>query len=807
MELFLQDLKLALRNLRRAPGFTAVTVLTLALGIGANTAVFSLVRGLLLRPMPFPGGERLVQVWQTEPDNPTRPVAPANFLDWRRDGRSFEGLAAYTLRRRNLLVREAEQVEVASVSGSFLRVLGVSPALGRDFSEEDRPEAVLTHGLWQSSFGGDPGVLGRTLQLDESAYEIVGVLPPGPAFPELARVFTRAPREIPEVGVPIEVDVTKLRDARYLAVVGRLASGANLVSARAEMAAISARLEKDFPEENAQTGAHVEPLRESLVGTSRPTLVLMTGAVGFLLLIACVNVASLLLARALRRRREVAVRIALGAGRRRLVAQMLAEGLVLAALSGGLGLALALAATPLLQGALPGDLPAFGAPRLDLPVLAFTLGVACAAALLFSLAPALQSGVDPAEALHGARSATAGPRQHRVHGALVAVEVALAVVLVAGAGLLLKTLWRLDQAKTGVDARAVLTARVSLPGARSIPEDRRRQFYADVVDRLALLPGVEAAGAIQTLPFAGRGISAGMRVEGRTFTAQESVDTCWRAVTPGYFKSVGIPVLKGRGFDARDGFGAPPVALVNARLAERLWPGGDPIGQHVGTGMDGGEGEAKVTVIGIVGDATQEGLALGVRPEMYRPVAQQSRFAAEAMSVALRVNAAEGPSLAALREAVRAVNPQAPVMDLKRLEELRRATTSRQRGAGAALGLFGALALLLAAVGLYGVLAFVVGERAREFGVRLALGARPADILGHVLGRGMTLVGLGLASGLVAALALGRLVSGLLFEMAPYDAPTLASVVLVLSVVALAASYLPARRASRVDPSIALRQD
>jgi predicted permease len=532
----------------------------------------------------------------------------------------------------------------------------------------------------------------------------------------------------------------------------------------------------------------------------------MSGAVGLILLIAAANVASLLLARCLRRGRELAIRSALGAGRRRLLAQLLAEGLVLAAAGGTLGVALASFASPLLRAALPGDVPAFSQAQVDLAVLAFTLAVSLGTALFFSLVPAWQLETDPAKALQGARGSTSGPRQHRLQGLLVASQVALAVVLVTGAGLLLRTLWRLETAASGMEASEVITLRVSLPAARSLPEAQRKAFFAAAVERIGALPGVRSAGAAQTLPFAGRGISAGLRVEGRTFDASEIVDTCWRTVTPGYFRTLGIPLLQGRGFEPGDGGEAPPVALINQRLAEALWPGADPIGQRIGTGMDGDD-SALATVVGVVGDAPQEGVAAEVRPEMYRPLAQQTRFAAESMSFAVRAAGRPEPVLASLHEAVRALHPQAPVTEVKRMAELRRATTSRQRGAGAALALFGLLALLLAAVGLYGVLAFVVGERTREFGVRLALGARPADILGQVLGRGAVLVGAGLACGLAGAVVLGRFLASLLYGMTARDPATFAAVVAVLAAVALAAGYLPARRAARVDPALALRTE
>jgi predicted permease len=811
MGAFLDDLKLAIRSLRKAPGFSLVAIVTLALGIGVNAAVFSLVEGLLLRPLPFPDAERLVRVYETLPDEAERSAAPANFLDWRHDNRSFEGLAAYTVRYRNLLSGgEPEQIQVASVSGNFLRVIGLPTALGRDFPDgNDKPEAVLSHALWVRRFGSDPAVLGRTLRIDESAYEVVGVLAPAAAFPDGAQLWTRAPSDIPEIGVPIGVDVTTLRDAHFLGVVGRLRPQLSLAGARAEMTTIAERLEKAYPEENVDSGIHLSLLRDDLVGPARPTLALMAGAVAFVLLIALVNVAGLLLARAMKRAREIAVRTALGAGRGRLALQLLAEGLVLALAGAAVGVSLAAWGVPLLQAALPGGLPEFAMFRIDGRVLGFTLLLSMLSAVLLSLLPLLAApALDPARALRGGRGATLGRGQQRLHGVLVASELALAVVLVAGTGLLLKSVWRLETADAGLTRQAVVTFRISLPAARSQAPALRKAFFQAVVDRVTALPGVEGAAAVQTLPFAGGGISAGLKVEGRSFEPGQEVDTAWRVVTPRYFETLGIPLLRGRFLDERDGAGAPLVAVINARLARELWPDADPLGQRIGTGMDGeGDDETLVTVVGVVGDTPQRGIAAGVQSGMYRALAQDSRFATEAMSVAVRVAGEPAAVLGSLRAAVRSVNPQAPVWDVKGLDELRRATTARERGAGAALALFGSLALVLAAIGLYGLLNFVVGERLREFGVRMALGARPADILGHVMGGGLRLVGIGLAVGLIAALALGRSLAGLLYGVPPSDAPTLAAVVVLLGGIALLASYAPARRAASADPILALRQE
>jgi putative ABC transport system permease protein len=813
MEPFFNDLRHAVRGLAKAPGFALIAIVTLALGIGVNSAVFSLVEGLLLRPLPYPHPDGLVRVYQTDPGTLERAVAPANFLDWRNESRSFEGLAAFTVRRRNLLSGdEPEQVQVASVSADFLRVVGLKTVLGHDFPagrEADKPEAVLSHSLWTRRFGSDPTVLGRTLCVDENAYEIVGVLAPAAVFPEGVELWTRAPSDVPEIGVPIGVDVTTLRDARFLGVLGRLRPEVSLDNARAEMATIAERLEKAYPDENVDTGIRVARLRDDLVGPARPTLVLMVGAVACVLLIALVNVAGLLLARAMRRGREIAVRTALGAGRRRLALQLLAEGLVLCVAGGAVGVGLAAWGMPLLSSALPDGLPAFADFRIDLPVLGFTLALSVVAALVLSLLPLLAApSLDPARALQGGRGATLSRAQQRIRGALVASQLALAVVLVSGTGLLLKSLWRLETADAGLAENQVVTFRVSLPAARAQASALRRAFFQDVVDRLDQLPGVERAAAVQTLPFAGGGISAGVKVEGRSFAPSEVVDACWRAVTPHYFETLGVPLLKGRLLDERDADGSPLTAVVNASLARKLWPGEDPIGRRIGTGMDGlGEDETLVSVVGVVGDTPQRGIAAGVQPEMYRPLAQESRFSAEAMSVAVRFSGRPETVLSGLREAVRSVNARAPVSDIKGLDELRRASTARERGAGAALALFGSLALVLAAIGLYGVLSYIVSERLREFGVRMALGARPVDILRQVMGGALRLAGVGLALGLVAALGLGRFLAGLLYAVPASDVPTLGAVVALLGGVALLASYAPARRAASTDPMLALHQE
>ncbi|HEY3121574.1 MAG TPA: ABC transporter permease [Vicinamibacteria bacterium] len=805
-ESFRRDLRFAVRGLARSPAFAAAVAVTLAMGIGANTAIFSLLEALLLRPLPYRQPDRLAMVWQTEPGNATRDVAPANFLDWRAQSRSFEGLAAFDWGARNLTGgSEPVRIQVATVSVNFFEVLGVVPAVGRSFAAEAGREAVVSDGLWRRLLGGQPDVLGRRLLLDREAYEVVGVMPPGFAFPQDVEVWLRAPHDVPELKLPASVDIRRLRDARYFRVIGRLAEGIHLPQVQAEMDAIAHRLEKSYPDANAHAGINVMPLKEQLVGRTRPTLLLLQGVAGLVLLIACANVANLLLARAARRRKEMAIRSALGASRRRLIAQLLTESALLAVGGGALGLLIAVWMGPALAAVLPAPLtPAITTGGLSAPVLGFTLSLSLLVALVFGLAPAWEVSRPAAvEALRQGRTSDASPTTGRLRGALVAGEVALALVVATGAALLLKSLWLIVQTNPGFDAERVLSLRLSVASASGAPAAAVRQVYAEVVERLAGVPGVEEAAIAQTLPLAGRGASANLRVEGRSYPAGQAPNVCWKVVTPGYFHTLRIPLRQGRVFTASDGGRAPPVAVVNESLARLLALEGDVIGRRIGTGLDG-DG-AGVTVVGIVGDTPQESVTLKTQPEMYRPLAQPSRWSGEVVSLVVRTGGDAVAAVPAVRAAVRSVTREATMSDIRPLRDVVARSVGRQRSTASLLALFAALALVLCAVGVYGLLAYLVGERTREFGVRLALGARPADVLGLVLRRGLGLVAVGTAVGLAAALALGRVVSGLLYEISARDPATLAAACAVMAAVGLLASYLPARRATRVDPMAALR--
>jgi len=810
MDTLVQDVRYALRALGRSPAFTAVAALTLALGMGANTAIFSVVDALLVRPLPFPEPHRLVALSETVPGDRGRPVAPANFLDWRDASRSFSGLAAWQELYRNLVgTGQPARLDAATVSANFFEVLGLGAARGRTFAPDagGPQEAVLSHALWRDRFGADPKVVGRTLRLDDESFEVVGVLPPGPVFPEEAEIWLRAKDDVPQLRALSAANVKALRDSHYFAVLGRLAPGVSRESAQAEMDVIGRRLAAAYPQDNADAGVSVVALHDQLVGPTRRPVLLLMGAVGFVLLLACANVANLLIARAARRSKEIAIRSALGAGQGRIVRQFLTESTILALLGGALGLGLAAWSSQALFAWLPADTPRLSQPGLSWPVLAFTGVLALVATAVFGLVPALQAArASSLAALKQAgRTSATDPARDRARAALVVAEVAVALVLVTGAGLLMKSLWRLQHAPVGLEAGHVLTARVSLPGSQGVPPEARRAFYTRVLDRLAVLPGVESVGAIQSLPFSGATWRAGLRVEGRTFASNERPDVCWRITSPRYFATLRVPLVAGRFFNDADTAEAPPVALVNATLARLAFPGQDPVGKRIGTGLDGEN--VLVTVVGVVNDTPQESVAAPVTPEMYRPLAQKTRFGGESLRLIARVAGDGAGSVRALRAAVAEVDPEAPLTDVKPLEDLASGSIARQRTTGQMLAVFAVVALLLAAIGIYGVMSGLVGERTHEIGVRMALGAQPAQVLAHVMGRSGRLVAIGTVLGLAGAFAATRALSTVLYEVTTTDPATFGVVALILAAAAATASYIPARRAARVDPLVALRND
>ena len=801
MRSLLQDVRYAARRLRKSPGFALVAVGALTLGIGANTAIFSVVNSVLLRPLPYPEPEQLVQVWETRPrmNMPRTEVAPHEFLAWAGQSQSFRQLAANDSTEYNLTGRgEPERVTGALVTASYFPLLGVSPARGRAFlAEEDEPGkenvVVLGHELWQSRFNSDPSVVGQSVSLDGVPCTVVGVMPRGFSLPngaELARPIAFSAADRAKAG------------SHFLNVYGRLKEGVTLAQAEGEMAAVAGRVEQDFGEANVGHRVVLVPLHEQVVGGARTALLVLLGAVGLVLLIACANVANLLLARAAGRRREVAVRSALGASRWRIVRQLLAESLLLSALSGAAGLLLAVWGVDLLVSLDPTGVQRAGEVTLDWRVLGFTLGLSLLTGLLFGLAPALQaSKADFNESLkEGGRSAQ-GLGRSRLRGALVVSEVALTLVLLVGAGLLVKSFRQLLAVESGLDPHGVLTMDVSLPRAKYAERQQITSFYERLVEQAASLPGVEAAGAVSVLPLAGNDNSNFVQIEGRPpLPPGQALRAGRRNVSADYFRALGIRVKRGRAFSASDSNGAPPVVVINEAMARSFFAGEDPVGKRIRTG----DRSPWVEVVGVVGDVRHRGLDVDTRPEMFFPHPQ-----APSRQMTLAVRASGDPLALAgpLRERVRELDRDQPVGNVKTMETWVAESVASRRFSVLLLGVFACVAAGLAALGLYGVVSYSVAQRTHEIGLRVALGARPRDVLRLVIRQGMILTLLGTAVGLLAALALTRVMSGLLFGVGATDAATFVTVPLLLVAVALLACYLPARRATKVDPMVALRHE
>jgi predicted permease len=801
-----QDFVYALRRLRNAPGFTLVAVATLALGIGANAAIFSVVHAVLLRALPFEDPERLVRLSQTWKGRPTGVYSPQNVLDVEAAARSFEGLAFFDGSGMTLTGRgQPARLESAEVSASFFDVLRTRLVHGRGFdTAENDPGrtnvAVLGHGLWRERFGADPAVVGQTMQLDRQSYTIVGIAPAGFSFPERTEVWT-----------PMAYDArfrSQSRGAWYLGVIGRLRPGATLQQARAEVATIHARLEREYADANEGVGGSVESLQESMVGDARRALLVLLGAVGLVLLIACVNVANLLLARVAARENELAVRTALGAGRARLVRQLLTESVTLSLLGGAAGLLLATVSLDALLALRPAGVPRLAEVEIDRTVVGFSILLSVVTGLLFGVFPALQVVRRPtARSLReGGRGILTG-RGHRLRSGLVVGQMALAMMLLAGAGLLLRSFAHLRRVDPGFRTGDVLTFRIALPEGAYGEEAPRAAFYDTLLERLAALPGVRGAGAIRGLPLDGARFSFSFDVEGRAPlppAQQPSMEV--RVVTPGYFEAIGIPLVRGRVFGRGDVEGAPPVLAISEGAARRFFPGEDPLGKVITLGWGRGAGRPKVggEVVGIVADVKDRGLDKAPPPECYVAHAQ---VPIPAMDVVLRSEVAPRSLVPAVAKTVRSLDAELPVARVATLDEVVARSISEPRFYAILLGTFAATAVFLAALGIFGVMSYAVAQRSREIGIRVALGARPADVLRTVLRHAFGLVAAGVAAGLLGALALSRTIRSLLFELSADDPVTMGVMALVLASVALVASYLPARRATRVDPALALRSE
>ncbi len=812
IEAFLQDVRYGARLLARNKAFTAVSVLTLALGIGANTAIFSVVNELLLRPLPFPGAERIVMLWEVSPEGRHQNnTSPANFRGWREQSTAFESLAAFTDQRVNLTGGgEPEEVPIQLATPELFQVLGVEPILGRGMRPEDAladaPNvAVLSHGLWQRRFGGDPGILGKPITLNGQPCTVVGVLPEGFRWHLRHRSSSGRPAEI-WLAITLPTEEPQAR-GRFLSMVGRLKPGVSYAEAEAEARAIQARFEQEAPTYNKDWSAEILPLREQFVGNVRPALLILLGAVGCVLLIACANVANLLLSRAAAREKEIVLRTALGARRVRVVRQLLTESLLLAILGCAFGLVFAWGGLRALVAISPPDLVDVQGVGLDLPVFALTLIVSLVTGMVFGLAPALEAtrlNLNDALKEGGKGAAGQGVRSRRMRGALVVGEVALALVLLAGAGLLVKSFLRLQEVDTGFKPDNVLTMVVPLAGAKYQEDPQVIGFFREATERIEALPGVRDAGIINYLPFyGGQGTGTDFFVEGRPAPPPgEAPGTEVRLADAGYFRAMGIPLLRGRSFTHLEDTEAKHVVLVNESMARQHFPGEDPIGKRITVNM--AFEPVPTEIVGIVGDVKHESLLEEGYPTVYMPLPE---VVFPYMTLVIRTTGDPAEMAPAARRVLRAIDPNQPVSAVRTMNEVMADTVGRARFNTLLLGLFAGLATLLAAVGIFGVMSYSVTLRTREIGLRLALGAQPREVLGLILRQGLLLTAIGIGIGLAGALALTRIMSGLLFEVGSTDPATFAAIVLLLALVSLIACYLPARRATRVDPLIALRYD
>ena len=807
-EMLLQDVRYACRTLLRTPGFTAAALITLALGIGANAAIFTVVHAVLLRPLPFADPARLVSLGEAGPDGLPGNIGFQTFADFRDQTRSFEQMAAIRSWQTTLVTAEAERLNAMRVSWNFFELLGVRPALGRGFTREDDHPArwrvlVLSDGLWRRRFGADPGVIGRTIRMNDQNYQIVGVMPA--SFEPLVSSHFYKPAELwAALGYDPKLPYA-CRSCQHLKAIGRLRRGVSADQATADLARVRATLMQAFPREYPAGSMAAVSLAHIFAGPVRGGLYVLLAAVGFVLLIACANVANLLLARAVNRTREMAVRAALGAGRGRLIRQMLTESVVLGLAGGALGAVLAALALPALASLAPVNVPRVERLQIDRVVLAFTGALSLATGILFGLIPALRAtATGLRDGLSGDARGTVGARSQAARQALVVADIALALILLTGAGLMLKSLTRLLQVDPGFNPERVLTLQFSLIGEAYREDPAVTAFTDRLIEKVGALPGVHAVAAAGQVPMGGNGDTWGFHVDGLMEPNPADDPSAERySVTSRYFEVMQIKLLRGRLLTASDTTTSEPVMLVSDTAARTLFKGADPIGRRVRIG-DPNRGPWR-TVVGIVADVRHTDLTVDATPQMYLP---QSQVTDSFLVLTVKSATADAsPLVPSVRAAVRELDPSVPVYDVATLQDLLAKSFGQRRFVMTMLGGFAVLALLLAAVGLYGVVSYTVAQRRREVGLRMALGASPADIVRLILGSGAKTVAAGLICGLVCAALLTRFLQTLLFEVRALDPPTLASAVAMLCAVAFLAHWIPLRRAARVDPAIALRQD
>ncbi len=808
MGTLLNDLRYAARMMGKNPGFTLIAVITLALGIGANTAIFTVVNAVLLRPLGFHDPSRLVIVAEKSP-YPTITTSYENYVDWRAQSQSFESMEG--TRGATIALTGAgdpERLNSRYATAGLFPLLGVDAVVGRTFrAEEDAaggaPVVLLSYGLWQRRFGGAADAVGKSITLDSRPYTIVGVLPKGFELLQPADVF-----------LPFTPWAKTLPDDRNwhpgIYAVARLKPGVTREQARTEMVGITKRLENQYPEYNTGVSAEVVGLQDRLVQNVRPALLLLLGAVSFVLLIACVNVANLLLARAASRGREIAIRTSMGASRWRIVRGLLTESVLIAVTGGALGLLVASAALgPLLHMA-EGSVPQIVSVGLDRSVLLFTLAVSVLTGLVFGIVPALRTGkIDLRETLNeGSRGSTTGRGHHRILGALVATEIAVALLLLIGSGLLLRSFSRLQEVSPGFQPDHLLVADLPLSQNAYAKPELRYEFFDRLVERAKTLPGVKSAGAASFLPVSGGGSLIQFNIEGRPpKTPHDYVAAGYRTVTPQYMETMGVPLLQGRNIAAGDVEKAPAVVVINASMARTYFPGENPLGKRMQIGATPDKDVPYMEIVGVVGDVLQ-GLDTDAKAEMYLPYRQADTvLPVFQLSVVLRTSGDPRLQAAALRSAVREIDPNQPVVKIRTMEENMATSVTEPRFRTWLIGIFAALALVLAAVGIYGVMSYSVNQRTNEMGIRVTLGAQPNDVFRIVVGEGLRLALIGVGVGLIGALAATRVLRTFLYGVSAIDPVTFAVTAALLTLVAVAACYFPARRATRVDPMVALRYE
>jgi putative ABC transport system permease protein len=810
METLLRDIRYAARSLAKQPGFTAIVVLTLGLGIGASTAIFSVVNSVLLRQLPYHQPERIVAIQELNSQGKRVQVTSANFLDWRAQNTTFEHLAAIREGTANLALSDhAERIDLAQTSANFFEVFGVTPAQGRLFIPTDEqaghePIIVLSHSLWQNRFGSDPGLIGKPVRLDGRNYTVVGIAPAGFQYPDKTEAWLPPLKLVPELREGQEV--TQTRGMGYLSAVALLKSGVPLAQAAAEMETITARLRQQYPETNNQRFNRVVSLHQHLVGETDKMLWLLFGAVTFVLLIACANVANLLLANAASRQKEIAIRTALGASRFRVIQQLFTESALLAFLGGAVGLMMSVWGVPLITRLLPREFPRLEEIHMDWRVLGFTLLASVVTGFLFGFAPALhitKSDLQNAmkESGHGAGGSV---HKSRLRQALIVAEVALSVVLLAGAGLLFRSFLQLQAVDAGFTPQQVLTARLTPSGENFRTDPDYINYYDKVMTRVAAIPGVREVGAINTLPLQ-KGPTLRFQIEGRPPTTVDKWPPAnYRSVSPNYFHTMNISVVQGRPFTDRDNDQSRTI-IINEAIAQRDFGGENPIGKRIGFGNADGNGQPVwFEIVGVAANVRSIELKEEAEAELYFS-SLQSPF--ESMSIVIRSTVDPASLVASVRNAVTEIDKTVPITEIEPMERLVTESVMQPRFNMVLLGIFGGLALLLSAAGIYGVTAYTVSQRTHELGIRLALGAQLGDVLRLILKQGLAMILLGLAIGLVAAFALTRLLKTLVFGVSTTDPLTFIAITSLLAGVALLACYVPARRATKVDPLVALRYE